>query len=170
MTRLSDTERDLVVDRVQEAYAHGRLSSGEMELRLERALTATSHSELEPVLAGLPDDVLQLGSTAGHITRAGDWLVPRVLRIESEYGRVRLDLSRAVVDHPQIDIELHLTYGSALVLLPPDASANADGARTVWGSVTCKARGHAGRPHVRLSGELGYGHLRIRYARTWRRG
>ncbi|WP_424535539.1 DUF1707 SHOCT-like domain-containing protein [Sphaerisporangium viridialbum] len=41
-------------DLVQQAYADGRLSSTELELRLERALTATSAHELRPVVADLP--------------------------------------------------------------------------------------------------------------------
>ncbi|GAA4188519.1 DUF1707 domain-containing protein [Streptosporangium oxazolinicum] len=174
-TRVSDGERDRVVRRLQQAFADGRLGPGEMEERLERALTATSHGDLLPTVADLPDDpddlddVVQLTLTGGRIRRSGDWQVPRLLRVESEYGGVRLDLSRAVVRHQEIDIELRLAYGSAAIVLPPGATANADGVRTSWGSVICAAPGRArpGRLHVRITGELGYGGVRVRTPRRW---
>jgi hypothetical protein len=165
--RLTDSERDTAVRLLQDAFAQGRLDSHELEARLERVLTATFPGELEPVLAGLPDDVVELSSTNGRVTRTGDWRVPRVLRIVSEYGRVRLDLSRAAIHHAEIHIELRLEYGSAIIILPRGATANADDARTRWGTVTSKVRERPGRTHVRVSGELGYGRLRIRYRRAW---
>ncbi|MGP3964800.1 DUF1707 SHOCT-like domain-containing protein [Nonomuraea sp. 3N208] len=167
--RISDTERDNAVDRLQQAYADGRLSSGEMEQRLELVLTATSQADLEPALADLPEEVVHLASRGGRTRRAGEWRVPRFLRIDSEYGGVWLDMTRAVIDHPQIDIELHLPYGSATIVLPAGASANADGMQTEWGGVTSTVPGRSrpGRPHIRVTGEMDYGRLRIRYARMF---
>lgn len=175
LVRVSDGDRDRVVQRIQRAFTEGRLTSEELDERLERALTATSDGDLMPAVAGLPDDriedVVQLKSTSGRIRRAGEWSVPRVLRIESKYGGVVLDLSQAVVDYPEIEIELRLQYGSATIVLPSGATANADGARTEWGAVVCKVPGRArpGRLHVRVTGELIYGRLRIRYAGKWRK-
>ncbi|MEU8378022.1 DUF1707 domain-containing protein [Streptosporangium sp. NPDC048865] len=174
-TRVSDGERDRVVHRLQQAFADGRLGSGEMEERLGRALTARFHGELLPLVTDLPDgphepdDVIRLTLTGGRVKRAGDWRVPRLLCVESEYGGVRLDLSRALVRHPEIDIELRLAYGSATIVLPPGATADADGVSTGWGTVTCAVPGRA-RPdglHVRVTGELGYGRLRVRTPRAW---
>ncbi|MFB4279692.1 DUF1707 domain-containing protein [Nonomuraea sp. MTCD27] len=164
MSLLPDRDRDRAVELVQQAYADGRLGHAELELRLERALTAASAHELAPIVADLPDDVVRLGSTGGRITREGDWLVPRSLHVESEYGRVRLDLSRAVIRHSRIDIELWLTYGGATIILPAGASADTDGLRTEWGRVISRAAGRrpAGGPHVRISGELTYGRLTVR--------
>ncbi|MEU8109173.1 DUF1707 domain-containing protein [Nonomuraea muscovyensis] len=166
MTPLTDTDRDMVVHRLQEAFAQGRLDHGEMDERIERALTATAHSDLVPALAGLPDDVLHFASTAGDFIRSGDWRVPRVLRIGSKYGKVRLDLSWATIEHPRTDVELRLTYGSATIVLPPGATANIDGTRTQWGSLTCRTPEHSGTPHLRVTGELTFGHLKIRYPRA----
>ncbi|MFI7054585.1 DUF1707 domain-containing protein [Streptosporangium canum] len=175
LVRVSDGDRDRVVQRIQWAFTEGRLASEELDERLERALTAISDGDLMAAVAGLPDDrmedVLQLESTSGRIRRAGEWVVPRVLRIDSKYGGVLLDLSQTVVDYPEIEIELQLQYGSATIVLPSGATANADGARTKWGDVTCKVPGRArpGRLHVRVTGELTYGRLRIRYPRKWRK-
>ncbi|SDK84409.1 DUF1707 SHOCT-like domain-containing protein [Nonomuraea jiangxiensis] len=164
---LSERDREQAVELVQQAYAEGRLDPAELERRLDLALTATSAQELEPILGDLPDEVVRLRSTGGRVTRAGDWQVPRRLHIESEFGKVRLDLSEARIPYPRIDIELRLAHGGATILLPAGASANVDGVRTEWGRVTCKA---AGRPrpgglHVQISGELPFGRLTVRTTR-----
>ncbi|MFC5819702.1 DUF1707 SHOCT-like domain-containing protein [Nonomuraea harbinensis] len=165
---MTPDDREMAVELVQQAYADGRLQPAELEQRLELALTATSWKDLEPILADLPDDVVLLETTGGSIRRAGDWQVPRRLRVSSEYGRVRLDLSQAVIRHPHIDIELRLPFGSATIILPAGASANADGVRTGWGSVVWKAPASrlAGGPHVRITGELTYGRLTVRTAHS----
>ncbi|GLW25540.1 hypothetical protein Mame01_55820 [Microbispora amethystogenes] len=172
MGHVPDRERDRAVELVQQAYADGRLGPAELERRLELALTATASGELEPVVAGLADDdeddeVVRIASTGGLIKRVGDWHVPRRLRIDSEYGRVKLDLSQAHIPYPRIDIELRLAYGGATITLPAGASANADGVRIGWGRVTSKAAGRRcpGRLHVQIAGDLPYGSITIRTAR-----
>ncbi|MEU7451699.1 DUF1707 SHOCT-like domain-containing protein [Streptosporangium roseum] len=173
LVRVSDGDRDRIVQRIQWAFTEGHLTPEELDERLERALTATSDGDLMPAVAGLPDDrmedVVQLKSTSGRVRRVGEWSVPRVLRIESKYGGVVLDLSRTVIDYPEIEIELQLRYGSATIVLPSGATANADGAQTEWGEVICTVPGRArpGKLHVRVTGELAYGRLRIRYPRKW---
>ncbi|GAA3643111.1 DUF1707 domain-containing protein [Nonomuraea antimicrobica] len=170
--RLDRLDRERAVALVQQAYADGRLGPAELDQRLELALTATSSQELEPVVSDLPhddhgDEVLQIASIGGRVTRTGDWLVPRRLRVESEYGRVLLDLSRAHIPFGQIDIELRLTYGHARVVLPAGASANTDAVHAGWHGVVCRApsRPRPGTLHVQVSGELTYGRLTIRTTR-----
>ncbi|MEV5498852.1 hypothetical protein AB0M50_25965 [Nonomuraea fuscirosea] len=81
---------------------------------------------------------------------------------------MRLDLSRAVIRHTQVDIALYLAYGHATIIVPAGASANTDGVRSAWGRVSCKAPGRRrpGELHVQVTGELPYGHLLIRPTRT----
>ena len=173
--RVSDDDRDRTVWRLQQAFVEGRLSPDEMDERLERALMARSQGDLVTAITDLPgargDEVVELRSTGGRITRAGDWQVPRLLRIESQYGGVRLDLSQAVIEHRRIEIELHLEYGSATIILPPGTTVDANGTQTTWGRVTVRPARRTGpeRLHVRIAGELGYGHLRIRHPRRWKR-
>ncbi|GAA4585936.1 DUF1707 domain-containing protein [Planotetraspora phitsanulokensis] len=171
--RASDADRDRVVQRLQRAFTEGRLTSEEMDERLESALTAASHGDLMAAVDGLPDelmdDVVELRSTGGSVKRAGEWRVPRLLRVDSTYGGVKLDLSEAVIEHPEIEIQLHVRHGSATILLPPGATADANEALSEWGSVTCKVPGRRrpGRLHVRIIGELTYGSLKVRHRRRW---
>ncbi|GAA1018168.1 hypothetical protein Aple_033740 [Acrocarpospora pleiomorpha] len=169
--RISDDDRDRTVQRLQRAFAAGLITREEMDDRLELAFTARSHGDLAPAVADLPDEpvdeVVELNSTSGRVKRAGDWLVPRRLRIISGYGGANLDLSQTVIDHPEIEIDLQLAYGSATIILPSGATANADAVVTNWGNTTCKVPGRPtpGKLHVRVTGQLGYGHVKIRYAR-----
>ncbi|HET9859395.1 MAG TPA: DUF1707 domain-containing protein [Nocardioidaceae bacterium] len=52
-TLASDADRELVSSRLEDAYAHGRLTQQEFNDRTDRALTARTHGELDAVLHGL---------------------------------------------------------------------------------------------------------------------
>ncbi|MER6910633.1 DUF1707 domain-containing protein [Streptomyces sp. NPDC000594] len=52
--RASDSERERVAERLREAVAEGRLTMEEFEERLEAALGARTHSDLEPLVRDLP--------------------------------------------------------------------------------------------------------------------
>jgi uncharacterized Tic20 family protein len=51
--RVSDAEREPVVDRLQHAFAEGRLDKDELDLRLHLAMTATTRADLDAVLRDL---------------------------------------------------------------------------------------------------------------------
>ena len=53
-TRASDRERDAVVQRVQDAFAEGRLDDTEFDERTRAALTARTQADLDVLLADLP--------------------------------------------------------------------------------------------------------------------
>lgn len=48
--RVSDQDRERVVEHVQAAYAEGRLERAEFDDRLERAMTARVHDDLIPIM------------------------------------------------------------------------------------------------------------------------
>ncbi|MFD1931255.1 DUF1707 domain-containing protein [Nonomuraea mangrovi] len=169
---VSEHDRDTAVTRLQEAYAEGRISHEAMDQRLHQALTAKSHSDLVRALASLPVENAGTTSTiaaaGGRIRRRGAWRVPRILKIESALGRVHLDLSRAVIEHPVIDIEVQLGTGRASITVPRDAIVDIEHLRTGWKDTRYKPRRrpHPGGPTIRISGTMGMGRLRIRHA--WR--
>lgn len=51
--RVSTAEREPVVERLQQAYAEGRLDESELDLRLHLAMTARTRADLRAVLADL---------------------------------------------------------------------------------------------------------------------
>lgn len=168
---ISEDDRDTAVGRVQDAYAEGHISHEEMDERLHQVLTAKTHGELGSALASLPEEKAGTTSTiaaaSGRIQRRGAWRVPRVVKVESALGRVHLDLSRAVIEHPVIDIRLQLGTGRAKITVPRDAIVDIEGLRTVWKSPRYKTRRRSqpGGPKIRISGIMGLGQLKIRHAR-----
>ncbi|GGX73720.1 DUF1707 SHOCT-like domain-containing protein [Streptomyces hiroshimensis] len=166
-----EDDRDTAVQRVQEAYAEGHISHEEMDERLHQVLIAKTHSELVPVLASLPEEKAGTASTiaaaGGRIKRRGAWRVPRTLKVASAFGRVYLDLSRAVIEHPVVDIELQLGTGRARITVPRDAIVDLDDLHTGWKDTLYKTRlsSGPGGPRIRISGTMGFGRLKIRHAR-----
>ncbi|MFD8542525.1 DUF1707 domain-containing protein [Streptomyces sp. NPDC059649] len=168
---LREDDRETAVQRLQEAYADERVSHEEMEERLDQVLTAKTHSELASALASLPgenpDTTSTIAAAGGRIHRGGTWRVPRILKVESAYGRVDLDLSRAVIEHPAVDIELQLGTGGAKITVPRDAIVEVEGLHTGWKDLRYKPprRARSGGPRIRISGAMGFGRLKIRHAR-----
>ncbi|GAA5040519.1 hypothetical protein HNP84_007571 [Thermocatellispora tengchongensis] len=169
--RIGDDERDTAVRRLREAYAEGHIPHEELDERLHQVLTAETRGELASALAALPEESAGATSTiaavGGRIRRRGAWRVPRTLKVESALGRVRLDLSRAVIEHPVIDIELHLGTGSARITVPRDAIVDIEDLHTGWKDPIHKTRRRSrpGGPRIRISGSMGLGRLKIRHAR-----
>ncbi|MFE9610737.1 DUF1707 domain-containing protein [Streptomyces sp. NPDC006012] len=168
---ISEDDRNTAVQRVQEAYADGHLSHEEMDERLHRTLAATTHGDLVSALDSLPEQRAERTSTiaahSGRIHRRGAWQVPRTLKVESAYGNVRLDLSRAVFEHPVVDLELQLGTGRARITVPRDAVVEVEDLHTGWKDLRYKPRQPArpGGPRIRISGTMGFGRLKIRHAR-----
>lgn len=171
LSLINEDDRDTAVNRLQEAYAEGRISHEEMDERLHQVLTVTTHGELVSVLALLPEEKPATTSTiaaaSGWIRRRGAWRVPRFLKVESAYGKVDLDLSRAVIEHSVVDIELQLPFGRAKITVPRDAMVEIEDLRTEWKDPRYKPRrrSYRGGPRIRISGAMGYGRLKIRHAR-----
>ncbi|UFR06730.1 DUF1707 domain-containing protein [Streptomyces sp. Go40/10] len=167
----SEDDRDTAVRSVQDAYAEGHISHEEMDERLHRVLTARTHSDLAPALAALPEENAGTTSTiaaaGGRIKRRGAWRVPRTLKVASAFGRVHLDLSQAVIEHPVVDIELQLGTGRARITVPRDAIVDLDGLHTAWKDTlyTPRRRSRPVGPRIRISGTMGFGRLKIRHAR-----
>ncbi|MET8541067.1 DUF1707 domain-containing protein [Kitasatospora sp. NPDC004799] len=169
---ISDVERDKAVERLQEAFTEGHLSHEEMDDRLHGVLTAKTRAELEPLLASLPEQdpaaVPTVAAVSGRLVRRGPWKVPRAFRVVSAFGRVRLDLSKAVIEHPVIEIDLGLGTGGARIVVPHDAVVDIEGLQGGWKDVRYAPprRSRVGGPTIRITGTTGFGRLRIRHARS----
>ncbi|WP_404868961.1 DUF1707 domain-containing protein [Kitasatospora griseola] len=172
-TRVGAAERDAAAERLQQAYAEERITHEEMEQRLQQALTATTRAELDLVTADLPADprgdadTATLAAGGGRIVRRGAWRVPRTLKVASAFGKIRLDLSHAVIEHPVVDIELGLGFGRATITVPHNATVDVDGVQGGWKAVRYRPPRHAtpGGLHIRITGTSGFGRVRIRHAR-----
>jgi hypothetical protein len=165
------SDRDAAVTRVQEAFAQGEISHQDLDVRLHSVLTARTTDEVLAAVDSLPAPaagrVVNVVAMSGRIRRQGSWRVPTVLRIESDYGKVRLDFSRATFESLVVDVELHLRFGGVKIIVPEDSVVDLDGLRTDWKQprYTLPRHSPGAGPLIRISGSMEYGRLRVRHQR-----
>ncbi|MGH4032021.1 DUF1707 SHOCT-like domain-containing protein [Actinomycetota bacterium Odt1-20B] len=168
---VGDDDRDSAARRLQQAYAEGYLSHEQMDERVGRVLAAGTRGEIESALASLPaeqaGDTATISAPAGRIRRRGVWRVPRTLKVVTGFGRVNLDLSRAVIETPVVDIEVQLGTGRSRITVPRDATVDLEGLSVGWKEPRYRPPRNArpGGPTIRISGVVGFGRLTIRHAR-----
>jgi uncharacterized protein DUF1707 len=141
-TRASDRERDAVVQRVQDAFAEGRLDDVEFDERTRAALTARTHADLDALLADLPAETAAPGAVpavAGpapgrfavalksSVRRAGRWRVPERYTTVVYKGGGWLDLRAAELTGP-VTTFLAVAYKSRVtILVPPNVRVEMTG-------------------------------------------
>ena len=131
--RASDRERDAVVQRVQQAFAEGRLDDIEFDERMRAALTARTHAELDALLADLPAETTTAGSAPAtavrgpgrvaialksSVRRGGRWRVPERYTTVVYKGGGWLDLRAAELSGPVTSF-LAVAYKSRVTILVP---------------------------------------------------
>jgi hypothetical protein len=167
----TEEDRENALVRLKDAYADGHLTYEQMDERLHLLLSAQDHQGLGRALDRLPnahlDAPVVIRARSGHIRREGAWRVPRRLTIDTEFGKAYLDLSRARIEYPVLDVELQLKFGSATVVLPPGAAVDLEGLVCDWKQPVYAAprRAVPSGLLVRIGGHLGYGRLRVRHGR-----
>jgi len=131
-TRASDGERDAVVQRVQEAFAEGRLDDTEFDERMRAALTARTHGDLDVLLTDLPaaSPAATVPAISGRgpgrfaialkssVRRAGRWRVPDRYTTVVYKGGGWLDLRAAELSGP-VTTFLTVAYKSQVTILVP---------------------------------------------------
>jgi uncharacterized protein DUF1707 len=139
-TRASDRERDAVVQRVQDAFAEGRLDDVEFDERTRAALTARTHADLEALLADLPAAPEAPRAAAAvpgpgrfavalksSVRRAGRWRVPERYTAVVYKGDGWLDLRAAELSGPATAF-LAVAYKSRVtILVPPNVRVEMTG-------------------------------------------
>ena len=143
MLRASDRERDAVVQRLQEAFADGRLDDDEFDQRSRAALTARLNAELDVLTQDLPASTgaprLASPAAAGRkpgrvaiaykssIRRGGRWRVPETFRTVVYKGNGQIDL-RAAELTSNVTTLLAIAYKSRIdVLVPLGVRVELDG-------------------------------------------
>jgi Domain of unknown function (DUF1707) len=135
--RASDRERDAVVQRVQQAFAEGRLDDIEFDERMRAALTARTHADLDVLLADLPADLPAETAAPGSapaaagrgpgrvaialkssVRRGGRWRVPERYTTVVYKGSGWLDLRAAELTGP-VTTFLAVAYKSQVTILVP---------------------------------------------------
>ncbi|CCH35701.1 DUF1707 domain-containing protein [Actinosynnema sp. NPDC047251] len=195
--RVSDAEREHVVELLQKAVGRGLITLDEFTERSDTALAAKTREELNVVLLDLTglvsteqqqfaavqglaaghapgavagfgqDRQVELKSTFSSVRRKGSWVVPRTMVVRSRMGSTDLDFREATIAHAVVDIELDVMAGSVKLVLPEGASVDADGVQLAAGSLKDKVGGAGGRPHFVLRGNVTGGSLEIKTKGRW---
>jgi len=139
--RASDRERDAATQRLQEAFAEGRLDDSEFDLRMRTALSARTRPELDELLADLPQPSPPAGpggpvgrppgrlavAFKSSVRRAGRWRVPEHYRTVVYKGHGWLDLRAAELASAETTL-LTVAYKSRItILVPPGVRVEAGG-------------------------------------------
>ena len=98
--RASHQDRDRVVEILRVAAGDGRLTSDELDERLEAALTTDlPAASAPPAAADTPPakEMVRIDCGSGRATREGRWVVPHRMEVKVRSGEVRLDLTDAVI-------------------------------------------------------------------------
>lgn len=168
--RISDDDRNAVIDRLQDAAGRGFLTIDELESRIDLAAAAKTRAELAPLTADLPAPgsavataPAQVGAKLSKTQRQGYWEVPGRLEVDVTLGKVVLDFTQAKLTTATVDVEVTGLLGSIDVLVPAGMRVDISGLATPLGKaqVSGGAAGDAG-PLVRFTGTLTLGTLKAR--------
>jgi hypothetical protein len=183
--RASHEDRDRVVELLRVAAGDGRLTADELDQRLEAALTARTYSELAVLTTDLPvagsrpaaapqvpvasaadvKDLVRIAVTSGSAKRDGHWLVPRRVEVRVNSGSVKLDLRKAEIAVPVVEIDAEVKSGHLAVITRPGIVVDTDDVEVRSGHVRVKTPRGPAVPvilRVRISGHVGSGSLSVR--------
>lgn len=123
--RVSDQDRDDVLQQLAAAVGDGRLTLDEYSGRADRALAARTRGELDRVLADLQAPAAlpaqgpeELTAILGNQTRRGRWRVPARMAARSVLGDCHIELQDAVLTSPVTTIQARTTLGSVTIFVP----------------------------------------------------
>jgi hypothetical protein len=183
--RASHADRDRVVELLRVAAGDGRLTAEELDDRLEVALTARTYSELAVLTTDLPAAPVTVGNAgqaaglgpegakqlvkidcgSGAARRDGQWLVPQRMEVNVASGSVKLDLTRAVISSPTLQLDIDVHSGSLLLVTRPGIVVDTDDVAVRSGSVGVKTHRRHDVPvvlRVQVSGNVASGSFKAR--------
>jgi hypothetical protein len=152
LVRVSDAERDAVVERLNVATSEGRLTLEEFGDRVSDALAARTRGDLDRLVLDLPATaagvivpatrpavVTPTGSKSSQITpigsvkRKGRWRIDRDMELGTVVGSIKLDLRQAEIHGSEISLHVSSVVGSVKVWIPYGIAVEVDGS-SVLGS------------------------------------
>jgi hypothetical protein len=181
--RASHEDRDRVVDLLRVAAADGRLTSDELDERLERALSARTYGELAALTedlpavpgAGHPADprkVLRIERAGTNVRRDGSWDVPQRIELRVTAGNVVLDFAQAVIALPSLQVDALVRVGNLTLITRPGIVVNTDEAAILGGRVIVREPPEPSVPvllSVTVTGRVIGGNIKVRPSKPPRR-
>ncbi|WP_328431132.1 DUF1707 SHOCT-like domain-containing protein [Streptomyces sp. NBC_00453] len=173
--RASHADRDRVVDVLRIAAGDGRLTVEELGERVEAALSARTMGELAVLTTDLPTDdaeaaaevkdVVRIDQRGGSARRGEEWVVPRRLEIESEWGDVTLDFTGAVITHDTLYIDLDMRGGTLRLMTRPGVVVDTGSLVIDYAKIKERSSGGQDMPvalRVVVGGRMSFGRVVVR--------
>lgn len=177
--RASHEDRDRVIDLLRVAAGDGRLTTDELDERVEIAFSARTYGELAVLISDLPaaeaglplaapgppaarKNVIRLEARSGNVGRDGRWAVPRRIEVRVTSGGCKLDLTQAIFAHRALEIEADVRSGNLTIITKPGITVDTDDVAVRSGNVKVRAPwGHQVPEllHVTISGRVGSGNI-----------
>ena len=184
--RVSHEDRDQVAEALRVAAGDGRLSSDELDERLERALTARTYDELAVLVADLPTigtslapgplaavlaggvapsqpkDLVKIHVTSGDSHRIGRWAVPARMDLRARSGNIKLDFTEAIITQPTLHIDAEVRSGNITLITKPGIFVEVDDVSVRSGGVKVRAPWGDSVPtflRVTIAGTCGSGNI-----------
>ncbi|MDR2985380.1 MAG: DUF1707 domain-containing protein, partial [Nocardiopsaceae bacterium] len=156
LLRASHEDRDRVIEMLRVAAGDGRLTSEELDERVEIAFSARTYGELAALIKDLPatgqavapaspaapavhKDVVRLETRSGNLTRVGRWVVPRRIEARVTSGNIKLDFTEALIAHRTIEIEAEVRSGNLVLITKPGIAVDTDDVAIRSGNVRVRA-------------------------------
>ncbi|HVM53543.1 MAG TPA: hypothetical protein VM262_10130 [Acidimicrobiales bacterium] len=174
--------RQAAVDHLSALLERDLLAVDDYRVLVERVLATTSSDELGALLAPLPtlvpvtrdaagadDDRLVLRCDSGVIKEAPMRLAP-MTEIVCVSGVMKVDLTQATLDDPDIDLDIDCDTGVLSVLLPREIAVEIAGHRSTGGVFKNALRPAAalpGTPRILVHVRNGGGVIKLRHPRRW---
>ena len=143
--RASDSERELIVARLSEHAAAGRLTLAELEERIGLAYSSTTRAELTKLVADLPTDLTEPSLARRKPTRwvlslmsgaekKGRWRVGERLTAIAVMGGNDLDLRHAEIDADDVSIIAVALMGGIAIYVPDTVDVEVGGFALMGGN------------------------------------
>lgn len=144
--RVSDADRDRVADILREALAQGRLDPQEHAERIDRTYRAKTAGELRSLIRDLPEgrpvvpapqppppppsygapgDTLT--AVCSTVARRGRWRVGYRTRAFALLGTIEIDLTEALFEHRQVEINVTAILGNVEIRVPENVTLRGTG-------------------------------------------
>jgi hypothetical protein len=182
-----DIEREEVIQLLCREFANDRLTTQELDTRLEAAYRATTADELRALVTVLPalvpgdhamqeagqslhpalqDDraPLRLRSMFATVRKQGDWEPPPVTHASATFGEVIIDFREARIRPGITVVHASATFAAIEIIVPPGLHIECDGSAT-FGEfserVSMSAPPGLDAPTLRITGEALFAEVKV---------